>query len=104
MKKNQYSSLLLHVTLGYRIPVTWPFLNPMATASANGAAGNTQAAVAANFLSHQQASAQQSVPASSHMSPAAASLLLAQRSAVQRRRYLGWACGLFMLHWSELIL
>lgn len=74
------------------MPMTWPFLSPMATASAAPAPGSTQTGVAANILSHQPVGAPpQSVPAPSHINPAAAaaaSLFLAQRSAAQRRRYL----------------
>lgn len=70
-------------------------MNSMATA-AGAAPGTAQAAMAANLLSqhqHQQATAPQSVPApTNHMSPAAAaaaSLIMAQRNAAHRRRYLG---------------
>lgn len=85
------------LTLGYRMPVTWPFLNPMAGATANSAAG-TQAALAANLMGHQPTTAPQSVPTPGHMNPAqaaaAASMMMAQRNAAaaaaqQRRRYLG---------------
>lgn len=97
--KNYHMNPILKppLTLGYRMPVTWPFLNPMAGATANAAAG-TQAALAANLMGHQPTTAPQSVPTPSHMNPAqaaaAASMMMAQRNAAaaaaqQRRRYLG---------------
>lgn len=74
--------------LGMRMPVTWPFLNPISAAG-----GPTQAALAANMLNHQQATtpvAQPTAAPSNHMSPATqAAILMAHRNAAQRRRYLG---------------
>lgn len=74
--------------LGMRMPVTWPFLNPISAAN-----GPTQAALAANLLNHQPPTTPVAPPTAApanHMSPATqAAILMAHRNAAQRRRYLG---------------